>query len=87
MDIMEQIRILEQNRDEIQKVDLELVELLNYRMRLCESIMKLKRNNGKKLYAPIVEAEKIEFLSCYSEFEGMVEAIWPVMMCYARTLS
>lgn len=86
MTIQEQIEILSKDRKEIQEIDEQIVELLNARFSYCEDIMKLKRANGKSLFSPEIETQKIKTLSLCSDYEGMVEAIWPVIMCYARTL-
>lgn len=86
MTIQEQIEILSQGRRAIQEIDEQIVELLNIRFFHCRNIMKLKRANGKPLFDPEVEAQKIKTLSLCSDYKGMVEAIWPVIMCYAKTL-
>lgn len=86
MTIQEQIKIFSEGRRTIQDIDEQIVELLNIRFFYCKNIMKLKRANGKPLFDPEVEAQKIKTLSLCSDYKGMVEAIWPVIMCYARTL-
>ena len=38
------------------------------------------------MYVPEVEEKKIKTLSEKTSYRGMIEVIWPVIMCYSRTL-
>ena len=84
--IVNDIEILTQKRDEIQQLDYEILKLLEQRVEAAKTIGEIKKKNKKPIYAPEVEKKKIETLSQNCGHAGLVEAIWPVIMCYTRTL-
>ena len=87
MDLMDEIWTLTVKRDEIAQIDQELLSLLKKRVAAGKVIGEIKRKNGKPLYVPEVEKGKIELLSAQCvEYPGLVEAIWPVIMCYTRSM-
>lgn len=86
MDIFNELELLAKNRDIIQKTDEEILKLLEQRIEAAKIIGDIKKKNGKPIYAPDVEKAKIEKLSSLSNYPGLVEAIWPVIMCYTRTI-
>ena len=45
-----------------------------------------KKKENLPIYVPEVEKKKIEALSAECRYPGLVEAIWPVIMCYTRTV-
>jgi chorismate mutase len=45
-----------------------------------------KRERNLPIYVPEVEKKKIETLSADCYYPGLVETIWPVIMCYARSV-
>ena len=85
MDIREDIELLEKNRDIIQNLDKEILKLLEMRVDAAKVIGNIKKKSNKPIYVPEVEKKKIEALSAECCYTGLVEAIWPVIMCYTRT--
>lgn len=83
---MDDLNILTAKRDEIQHLDGKILALLEERIAAAKVIGDIKKKNGKPIYAPEVEKRKIEALSAVSQYPGLVEAIWPVIMCYTRTV-
>ena len=73
-------------RDNIQQIDKQLVDMLCERVYFAKKIGEIKKKNGKPIYVPEVEKKKIEELSALSTYPGLVEAIWPVIMCYTRSV-
>ena len=73
-------------RDNIQQIDKQLVDMLCERVHFAKKIGEIKKKNGKPIYVPEVEKKKIEELSALSAYPGLVEAIWPVIMCYTRSV-
>ena len=73
-------------RDNIQQIDKQLVDMLCERVHFAKEIGKIKKKNGKPIYVPEVEKKKIETLSARCSYPGLVETIWPVIMCYARSV-
>lgn len=73
-------------RDEIAQIDQELLSLLQKRVAAAKIIGDIKKKNNKPIYAPEVEKAKIELLSAQCDYPGLVEAIWPVIMCYTRSI-
>lgn len=83
---MDDLNLLLEKRDEIQSLDEKILQLLGQRIAAAKIIGNIKKKNGKPIYAPEVEKRKIETLSAASPYPGLVEAIWPVIMCYTRTV-
>ena len=73
-------------RDNIQTIDKQLVNLLCERIHFAKEIGEIKKKNGKPIYVPEVEKQKIETLAEYCGMPGLVETIWPVIMCYTRSI-
>ena len=86
MNIIEELKILEEKRDLINSYDEEILSLLEKRIEAAKTIGVIKKKNGKPIYVPEVEKAKIEKLSAASAYPGLVEAIWPVIMCYTRSI-
>ena len=83
---MEDLDRLISLRDNIQQIDKQLVDMLCERVHFAKEIGEIKKKNGKPIYVPEVEKKKIEELSALSTYPGLVEAIWPVIMCYTRSV-
>lgn len=83
---MNDLEILVQQRDIIQNLDYEILKLLEQRVAAAKIIGDIKKKNNKPIYAPDVEKAKIEKLSAECGYPGLVEAVWPVIMCYTRTV-
>lgn len=83
---MEDLDRLISLRDNIQQIDKQLVDMLCERVHFAKEIGEIKKKNGKPIYVPEVEKKKIEELSALSAYPGLVEAIWPVIMCYTRSV-
>lgn len=73
-------------RNSIQQIDKQIVDMLCERVHFAKKIGEIKKKNGKPIYVPEVEKKKIEELSALSAYPGLVEAIWPVIMCYTRSV-
>lgn len=86
MGVIEQIEILEKQRDLIQSLDIEILALLEKRIEAAKVIGDIKKRNNKPIYVPEVENKKISALSAKSAYPGLVETIWPVIMCYTRSV-
>lgn len=77
---------LESLRKQIAKIDRAILMLLEMRMDTATVIGRIKKERNLPIYRPDVEADKIEALSDICSYPGLVEAIWPVIMCYTRIL-
>ena len=77
---------METNREKIRECDIQILHLIEERIVAASEIGRVKRKNNKPIYAPEVEKKNIEELSAQSSYPGLVEAIWPVIMCYTRTV-
>lgn len=86
MSIIEQIEILEKQRNIIQSLDEQILSLLEQRIAAAKIIGDIKKKNNKPIYVPEVETRKIATLSAASAYPGLVETIWPVIMCYTRSI-
>jgi chorismate mutase/prephenate dehydratase len=83
---MEDLDKLINLRDSIQLLDKQILEKLCERVLYAKEIGEIKKKNGKPIYVPEVEKKKIEELSALSAYPGLVETIWPVIMCYTRSV-
>lgn len=73
-------------RQEIAELDNQILSLLERRIAAAQEIGNIKRKNNKPLYVPEVEKEKVAVLAKQSTYPGLVETIWPVIMCYTRSI-
>ena len=76
---------LDDLRIAIQNVDRDILELLEKRIRYVKEVGEYKAERNLPIYVPEVEKKKIEELSAECAYPGLVETIWPVIMCYARS--
>lgn len=83
---MNDLDILTKQRELIQSLDTEILVLLEKRVAAAKIIGDIKKKNHKPVYVPEVEAKKIAALSSASAYLGLVETIWPVIMCYTRSI-
>ena len=86
MNLSNELELMVEKRDFIQKTDEQILHLIEQRIEAAKVIGDIKKKNGKPIYAPDVEKAKIEKLSTLSNYPCLVEAIWPVIMCYTRTI-
>jgi chorismate mutase/prephenate dehydratase len=77
---------IEELRKKIQDVDNSLLTLLEQRVEYATQIGLLKKKENLPVYAPDIEKRKIDVLSKKCKYTGLVEVIWPVIMCYTRTI-
>lgn len=77
---------IESLRNEIDNIDAEIVSLLNKRYNYCIAIGELKKNNLIQVLDSSREQKIIDRLNTMSEYPGMVETLWPVIMEYSRNL-
>ena len=69
-DYMVDLRTLTVMRDKIAKIDEQILQLLEERIDCAKIIGDIKRANGKDIYVPEVEREKIKRLSAASRYSG-----------------
>lgn len=86
MNLAEQLDFMTDKRREITNYDLQILSLLEKRVAAAQEIGAIKRMNNKPLYTPEVEREKIADLAQKSKYPGLVETLWPVIMCYTRSI-
>ena len=77
---------LDELRVAIQETDIELLKLLEKRIGYVKQVGEYKAERNLPIYVPEVEKRKIETLSAECTYPGLVETIWPVIMCYARSV-
>jgi chorismate mutase/prephenate dehydratase len=77
---------LDELRIAIQETDAELLKLLEKRIGYVKQVGEYKAERNLPIYVPEVEKRKIEALSAECTYPGLVETIWPVIMCYARSV-
>lgn len=85
-DYMTDLHDLTIMRDKIVKIDEQILLLLKERIDCAKIIGDIKRANGKDIYVPEVEREKIKRLSAVSRYPGLSETIWPIIMCYTHSI-
>ena len=73
-------------RKTITEIDEKILELLSQRVSAAKEIGAIKIQENLPTYVPEIEKKKIEDLSSKCIYKGMVEVIWPVIMCYTRTV-
>ena len=77
---------LDNMREEIQEIDKLLLNLLERRTTIVKMVGEYKKEHNLSIYVPEVEKKKIETLSADCAYPGLVETIWPVIMCYSRSV-
>lgn len=82
--IIEELNTLQKQRNTISAIDEQILSLLEQRIEAAKVIGAIKKKNGKPIYVPEVEREKLAVLASKSVYPGLVEVIWPVIMCYTR---
>ena len=82
----EHVKEMEVLRTSIQMVDADILRLLEERMGYVLRVGEIKNEYNAPIYVPEVEKKKIETLSARCAYPGLVETIWPVIMCYARSV-
>lgn len=82
----EHVKEMEVLRTSIQMVDADILRLLEERIGYVLRVGEIKNIYDAPIYVPEVEKKKIETLSAACSYPGLVETIWPVIMCYARSV-
>ena len=82
----EHVKEMETLRTSIQMVDADILRLLEERIGYVLRVGEIKSEYNAPIYVPEVEKKKIETLSAACSYPGLVETIWPVIMCYARSV-
>ena len=78
---------IEQMRSYIDDIDETILNMLNSRFDICKMIGEKKRQLGMEtVYVPEREQAIINRLSEREHHEGLVQAIWPTIMEYSRSL-
>ena len=80
------VKEMEVLRTSIQEVDIDILRLLEERIGYVLRVGEIKDEYNSPIYVPEVEKKKIEMLSAVCAYPGLVETIWPVIMCYARSV-
>lgn len=78
--------MLDTLRMTIQLIDADILHLLEERIDAVKQVGAIKELYGAPIYVPEVEKRKIESLAAVCKYPGLVETIWPVIMCYARSV-
>lgn len=82
----EHVKEMDILRMSIQLVDTDILRLLEERIGYVLRVGEIKGVYDAPIYVPEVEKKKIEALSAICKYPGLVETIWPVIMCYARSV-
>ena len=77
---------IEQLRNEIDNIDSQLISLFNLRYAYCNEIGKLKKEQGITVLDSNRDQEIINRLSEEEWYDGMVEALWPTIMSFSKSL-
>lgn len=77
---------IETLRNAIDVIDTQLIDLFNRRYCYCVEIGKLKKEQGTMVRDAIRERKIIDTLSENELYPGMVEAVWPAIMAFSKTL-
>lgn len=78
--------MLDTLRMTIQLIDTDILHLLEERIDAVKQVGAIKELYNAPIYVPEVEKRKIETLAATCKYPGLVETIWPVIMCYARSV-
>ena len=82
----EHVKEMEVLRTSIQMTDMDILRLLEERIEYVLRVGEIKGEYNAPIYVPEIEKKKIEALSKACKYPGLVETIWPVIMCYARSV-
>lgn len=82
----EHMKEMEDLRTGIHDIDAEILNLLEIRIKYVLRVGEIKSIYDAPIYVPEVEKKKIEAFSAKCKYPGLVETIWPVIMCYARSV-
>ncbi len=77
---------IETLRNKIDVIDTQLVDLLNHRYTYCIEIGKLKKEQNTAVLDSNREQKIIDKLSEDEWYPGMIEAVWPTIMAYSKSL-
>lgn len=77
---------LNEYRKELNRVDDQLVQLLNERYATCVKIGKHKKEIGMEVLDSNREQAVIDRVSAFEDYPGMVAVVWPSIMAFSRTL-
>lgn len=76
----------EELNKELLEIDKQIVNLLNQRADICYDINQLKQETDESLYDPVEELDLQETLESISDYNGMINAIYPSIQKYGRSL-
>lgn len=76
----------EELNKELLEIDKQIVNLLNQRADICYDINQLKQKADESLYDPVEELDLQETLESISDYNGMINAIYPSIQKYGRSL-
>lgn len=78
---------LQEIRAKLDQVDSQITELFEERMKLCADVTEFKRENGKAVYDPVREKEKLDKVSSMAKTpftEIAVRELFAQMMTISR---
>ena len=73
-------------RKEIDRIDSQLINLLDQRFDLCIEIGQIKKETSSEVLNQNREIEILERLSKQTKHQGMVKHIWPYIMAFSKYL-
>lgn len=77
---------LEKYRSMIDKIDNNIIKLLNERYSICIKVGEYKKKNNIPVLSSSREADIIDRLSANEQYRGMVSSLWPHIMAFSRSL-
>ena len=83
---MEQEFKLEELKDEINDIDIKIVLLLNQRADFSTELNNLKKELGITAYDRLEDMELMENLEDMSNYNNMIDTIYPSILKYCRSL-
>lgn len=83
---MEQDFRLEELKDEINDIDIKIVLLLNQRADFSTELNNLKKELGMTAYDRLEDMELMENLEDMSNYNNMIDTIYPSILKYCRSL-
>ena len=77
---------IEELKDEINDIDVKIVLLLNQRADFSTELNNLKKDLGIDIYDRLEDMEIMENLEDLSNYNNMIDTIYPSILKYCRSL-
>lgn len=78
--------MLKTYREQLDKIDTQIIELLNQRFEICQLIGEYKKRNNLSIYDAKREKQMFLRLSQLEKYPNMVNFIFPYITKYSRSL-